>query len=162
MICLCRTWLVCTWKVKPVDNACIFKNWNHSSVNLFCCLLFRGDKAHFRDRNSHWEKSAAKVWLTIASSWAGCVRGFCLLMQRTWKTPLCTGKGFVLFFFFSIYLLLPCQISLVVDESLRLDCSEWSEPLPKRLVGAFTRRGSRLTAWVLHCDLPQWSKLCSY
>lgn len=44
------------------------------------------------------------------------------------------------FFFFPpfIFFFLPCQISLVVEESLRLDCLGCSEPLPERLVGAFT------------------------
>lgn len=48
-------------------------------------------------------------------------------------------QGFCFGYFFPpIYLfLLPCQISLVVEESLRLDCLCCSEPLPGRLVGAF-------------------------
>lgn len=65
-------------------------------------------------------------------------------MHKPQKTSLHAGKGFVLVSFFSPFIFfLPCQISLVVEEPLRLDCLGCSEPLPERLVGAFTGYSQR-------------------
>lgn len=73
------------------------KHRSGSCAGLFWCLLFWGDED--RDRDWLWGKSAAKVWLSIVSSWAEHER---LLSPEaeTSKSSLHTGKGFCFGFFF--------------------------------------------------------------
>lgn len=64
-------------------------------------------------------------------------------------------------FFPHLSFLLPCQISLVVEESLRLDCLCCSEPLTERLVGAFTScsQGNILGATLCFASMVQTVQL---
>lgn len=126
---------------------------------MLCCLLFWGDKSHFRDRNSCWGKSAPKVQLSTASSWAWEV--FSPNPETPENFPA-HWQGFCFGCFFPhLSFLLPCQISLVVEESLRLDCFCCSEPLTERLVGAFTScsQGNILGATLCFASMVQTVQL---